>query len=385
VTDADERTALACVRSLGRLHEVHVAGPGERSLAGASRHCHRHHQVPDALTDPSAFRTAVTSRALALEIDLLIPVTDAASRALLPSAETFAPTRLAGATFAAYELLSHKARLLELAADAGIEAPPGALANTAEEARRCAEELGLPVVFKPVESVSSDDTGTSSKRSVVRVSSMQEIPEVWEMAVGAGQALVQKLVPGWGEGLFLLRWQKQTRAVFAHRRLREFPPTGGVSVLREGIPTDPELQRRVEAMLDAAEFDGVVMAEFRTDGATRWLMEFNARLWGSLQLAVESGVDFPALLTDAALGAPAMAPPPYAGGARSRWLLGELDHAIALARGRGAPDGPNGVASALGVLLRPAGRGTRWEVLRREDPVPFLYELRSWLSALGRT
>ena len=44
----------------------------------------------------------------------------------------------------------------------------------------------------------------------------------------------------------------------------------------------------VEAMLDAVDFEGVAMAEFKTDGHNAWLMEFNARLWGSLQLAIDA-------------------------------------------------------------------------------------------------
>ncbi len=48
------------------------------------------------------------------------------------------------------------------------------------------------------------------------------------------------------------------------------------------------------------------MVEFKADArtGTPYLMEINGRFWGSLQLAIDAGVDFPAILVAAALGAP---------------------------------------------------------------------------------
>jgi hypothetical protein len=110
-------------------------------------------------------------------------------------------------------------------------------------------------------------------------------------------------------------------------------------------------------------------------------MEFNARLWGSLQLAVDAGVDFPRLLVEAALGRRPATVERFALGVRSRWELGDLDHAIALARGHADTRGRSGLRAALAVLLRPAGPRSRWEVLRAGDPRPALHELRAWLHA----
>ncbi len=78
--------------------------------------------------------------------------------------------------------------------------------------------------------------------------------------------------------------------------------------MRESIALDPGRLRQVEALLEALDFEGPVMAEFRTDGVDCWLIELNARLWGSLQLAVDAGVDFPRLLVGAALGETPSAP-----------------------------------------------------------------------------
>jgi hypothetical protein len=54
-------------------------------------------------------------------------------------------------------------------------------------------------------------------------------------------------------------------------------------------------------------------------------MEVNTRFWGSLQLAVDSGVDFPLMLAKAQLGLSVSSTENYRTDQRLRWLLGDLD------------------------------------------------------------
>jgi len=135
----------------------------------------------------------------------------------------------------------------------------------------------------------------------------------------AAGALVQEYLPGHGEAVFLLADAGRTLASFAHRRLREKPPSGGVSVLREAIAPDPKLLAAAERLLAELAFTGVAMVEFRrTPDGRAALMEVNPRLWGSLQLAVDAGVDFASLLVALHRGARPEAPPtPRLGTSRS--------------------------------------------------------------------
>src|SRR5262249_11333487 len=148
------------------------------------------------------------------------------------------------------------------------------------------------------------------------------------------------------------------------------PPSGGVSVLRGSIAICEDQLRHVEALLDALAFEGIAMAGVKNDGRTAWVVELNARLWGSLQLALAAGIDFPRLLVEASLGLPSQPRSSYQLGLRSRWLLGDLDHAWALFRGEPGADGRKGIGAALRVVLGPAGPQCRWEILRRDDLGP---------------
>ena len=57
-------------------------------------------------------------------------------------------------------------------------------------------------------------------------------------------------------------------------------------------------------ILDELKWEGVAMVEFKKDNSTGMynLMEINAKFWGSLDLALVCGADFPGLMIDSALG-----------------------------------------------------------------------------------
>ena len=115
--------------------------------------------------------------------------------------------------------------------------------------------------------------------------------------------MIQELVEGQGKGIFALYNHGKAVAFFAHHRLREKPPQGGDSVFSESVKCDPELLRYAKTLLDKAGWHGVAMAEFKgNDGDIPYLMEVNTGFWGSLQLAVDCGVDFPWTLYQIANG-----------------------------------------------------------------------------------
>ena len=75
-------------------------------------------------------------------------------------------------------------------------------------------------------------------------------------------------------------------------------------------------------LLETVQWRGVAMVEWKMDLRTGkpMLMEINRRFWGSLELAVRSGVDFPMLYAHASVGYAAPEPTPVLG-LRCRWLI----------------------------------------------------------------
>lgn len=388
VTDGEQRSALAAVRSLGRAgHRVEVCSASGASLAGASRHAGAEHRVTAPGSDPAACAEEIAGIASRSEADLVIPVTEASMLALLPRRDELGGAAIPFGGLDAFRALCDKNRVHELAGEVGLAVPEQRVVSAPGEVG--AVDLGWPVVVKPSRSVREEGEGLTKQTVGYAASSEELTARLGELPASAYPVLLQRRIEGAGTGVFLLRWEGRTRAVFAHRRLREKPPSGGVSVYREAVRAAPELVRGSERLLERVGWDGVAMVEFKEDADTGvpYVMEVNARLWGSLQLAVDAGVDFPRLLAEAALGAPFRQPPPYREGIRCRWWWGDVDHLVARLRGDGAVeagsrDGGRLRAMARFLLLwRP---GDRYEVLRADDPRPFLRESGQWVrEALG--
>lgn len=112
--------------------------------------------------------------------------------------------------------------------------------------------------------------------------------------------IVQSHARGQGVGVFFLRWQGNIKARFMHHRLHEVPWEGGASSLRSSWWHN-DIYEDALARVEHLDWNGVSMFEYRWDPTTDefFLMELNARFWGSLHLPIHAGVDFPKLLVSA--------------------------------------------------------------------------------------
>ncbi len=159
----------------------------------------------------------------------------------------------------------------------------------------------------------------------------QLLPALQRAFAAGHQPFVQARLPAEGPGIgvsFLLDGSHQVRAGFVHRRLREYPVTGGPSTLRESY-THEQAYADALRLLQDLKLVGVAMVEFKIDTRTGQanLLEVNPRFWGSLALAVDAGVNFPLLWTLMALGEDFAPITSYRLGHRCRWLLpGDILH-----------------------------------------------------------
>lgn len=388
VTDGTERAALAAARSLVAAgHDVHVAAASRFALAAVSRRVHAAAVRADAMRDPGSYAGEVASVATRLGAQLLLPVTDASVSALLQHrTELPANVVLPLPSADAYRVASDKVAILPYARAAGLAVPESLLLESlarSDALWRCPPGPDFfPAVVKPHASIVGDVTARV-RTGVAQVADLDACRAVVAaLPMESFPVLVQRRVHGPGEGLFLLRWDGRVLATFAHRRLREKPPAGGVSVYRESIAPDPALVTAGTKLLDLLEWWGVAMIECKRDSVTgrHVLMELNGRLWGSLQLAIDAGVDFPRLLVDCASGRPVAPVLDYRLGVRSRWFWGDVDHLyLRLTRSVQAlsleDNAPSRGATLRSFFRRPTERGgEREEIWRWRDPAPFLVE-----------
>lgn len=397
VTDAEQRSSLAVVRSLGRAgYHVEVCSSHDAPLGGASRFCRAAHVVPDPTEDVGAFIDRLESLVDQRGVDVLLPMTDVTASTMHELRNRRSSLVIPFPPTETWEAASDKRRLMDLAERLGVPVPTQHVVESPEEdpsvALAFAETVGYPVVLKPHRSA----VATSSRvlRFGVEMASdgddllrrMQALPRE------AFPVLVQQRIQGPGLGGFFLARHGRITQRFAHRRLREKPPSGGVSVLRQGVPLRHDVARYSEALLGELAWSGVAMVEFKEDASsgTVYLMEINGRFWGSLQLAIDCGVDFPRALMKMFLDPDS----PEGGGGRgesrvgirTRWFWGDVDHLLWILR---APAGYRAIhphlPSRIGAIARfmvPWRPGLRYEVLRPSDPFPFVRESRQWFAQI---
>jgi predicted ATP-grasp superfamily ATP-dependent carboligase len=284
-----------------------------------------------------------------------------------------------------FEAISDKYNLMKLAQELNVMIPDTIFIPDGIIQPVLDGIASFPVVVKPACSLIRHEKEWQ-KTAVHYANNQSELRDLYRRRDYLMQpSLIQRRVLGEGQGVFVLMNEGMPLAMFAHRRLREKPPSGGVSVLRESISLDKTLVDPALRLLQHVRWHGVAMVEFKVDQVTKTpiLMEINGRFWGSLQLAIDAGMNFPWLLLQMATGQAIGLPDnSYRCGIKSRWLLGDLDHLLMrLWKPKAALNLPPGSPSkwrCLRDFTDCFSRDTFYEIEKLGDMGPFLYELRRY-------
>jgi predicted ATP-grasp superfamily ATP-dependent carboligase len=390
VTDGNNRAALAVTRALGRRgHQVFVAEQASPALAQTSRYCAGAVTYPDPGRDERGFIDALLGAVRRERIDVLLPIADVASMTVSASrAEFLSSCRVPLPDDGVLRRAADKVDVLRTAERLGVPIPRSVFLDRADDFDPRTMTLPYPVVLKPHRSRVRTPEGWQSCAVSYALDEEDLRRRLAAMPKEHFPVLLQERVVGPGLGFFALYDRGRCLTRFSHRRLREKPPSGGVSVLCESIPAPPETADAAERLLRELGWQGVAMVEFKIDArdGTPRLMEINGRFWGSLQLAVDAGVDFPNLLIDS-LDGRATPPADYRVGVKSRWLWGDVDSLLTTLVGRHRDElpGVSGRLAALGRFVRLWEPGLVYENPRLGDIRPFFFETAQWLrDNLGR-
>lgn len=379
--DGSQRSALAIVRSLGNQGvDVISADTGISHLAARSQFVSTSVDYPDAYTDIERFVATVGALAEQYRVQAIIPATDVTTNSLVLLRDRLpAAVKLALPELEAYEQLTDKHQLLQVAATLGLPAPQSVLMQPGQALAPTTAETG-PAVLKPTRSkyLVGNRWQSSSVKIAADAADVNTLIQQHDWFQNH-PFMLQEFIEGQGQGIFALYNHGEAVCFFAHRRLREKPPSGGVSVLCESVAPDPQMMELSRRLLDHVGWHGVAMVEFKVarDG-TPYLMEVNTRFWGSLQLAVDSGVDFPYMLYQIAMGQRPTPPSGYRIGQRLRWFLGDVDSLYLSLRDPGVALREK--LKRVGAFCTPGFGRTRHEVLRWSDRGPGWYELGRYLA-----
>jgi len=291
ITDASYKHTLAIVRSLGRKNIAVNVGTSFHSaqLSSFSKYSQQSFVYPNPKKDPDGFVRFFNKMYKLLKYEAIIPVGYTTTLALSMKKNLLNDNiNIPISDYSSFKIAANKADSILLAKRSGVPIPNTIFLNHPSELENLKIE-SYPVVVKGIYE------GGFVRYAYTKQELKEKFEEIYKLQ--ATPPLIQEFVKGEGYGFFALFNHGKPRAIFMHKRIRERYIMGGPSTCAESVYV-PKLLDYGLKLLKTLAWHGVAMVEFKkdsTDGSFK-LMEINPKFWGSLDLAIASGVDFPYLL-----------------------------------------------------------------------------------------
>ena len=357
--DAANQNTLAILRHLGgKGYTIHLCGYQRDCLAMFSKYAAKKFIINEPAKNEAGFIDDVVRILSAEKYHLVMPVGFKSYKACARHQDLIKKyTSLIITSNENIELASDKRRTNEFAEKLGVPVPKTFVPVSIEEVEKL--QLSFPCVVKaPFE---------SGKNVVEYANNRGELISTFKAMCTKNNfkapdlPIVQEYIVGGGYGFFAYYDNGVCKRSFSHHRIREYPVTGGASVCAESF-RDPKLSEYGRKMLDALKWNGVAMVEFKkynNDGVYK-LMEINPKFWGSLELALQSGVEFDEMLIEKAAGNDIAVSDEFTD-TTFQWVLnGELFHGL---------ERPSAIPKIISTLFYSK---KDWRLF---DPLPNLYQI----------
>ncbi|WP_458205922.1 carboxylate--amine ligase [Haladaptatus sp. NG-SE-30] len=369
-------SSLACTRSLGRRGiPIIAASESDSAPAFASKYVTETACLPAPGDDIAGYRDGLLALAERPDVETIVPLREPESYVLSKYREEFAEhVATPWSDSEAMASARDRHRLFERAREVGIPAPETRLLSEWDD-------WGDETVVKSRYTV----LVRANRTAYPDVRFVSGEPDIDRLVHRMGhEPIVQECIPDGSEyGFFALFDHGEPVVTFQHRRIRSYTYSGGASVFRESV-AHPQLHEQGVRLLSALDWHGPAMVEFRRDprdGEFK-LLEVNPRFWGSLQLAVHAGVDFPYRYYQLARG---VREPDdgYATGVGSHVLRGELVYLVSLLRDDydhvERPSIPAATARVLASLLT----DRNFDFWSLDDPKPFVRDVANTVDGVA--
>ncbi len=370
ITDAKYRASLAAVRSLSAcgydIVLTQTKGESGANIPSFSSCCvHRTVLFDLSVEDEEAYMAALEKLIKEYDMPALFPVGAKTLAYLSKRSGRFAKIcRFVCPCPEALEFANDKSRVAALAEKLGINVPhiykdgenPGENAFPIIVKPKCGEKFGL----------------TASERYIIANNPREYARAYKKMEVYGGSPVVQEKISGFGVGVSLLMIDGRAVSAICHRRIREYPASGGPSACCESF-FDEILIRKSEKLLAAMHFCGMAMVEYKVKAApdgnihaeNAYILEINPRIWGSFPLTYAAGSSFAEDYVLSANGTPPThSLSNYKAGVRMNFILSDLAAVADLIRHKRFSEGICGLGD---IIFGRAVDGIR----SKSDPKPF--------------
>lgn len=372
ITDGRWRKTLAFVRSLGKKNiKVTCSDSTVFSCSLFSKYCHKRIIYPPIKEKPEKFLDFLLSKLKDKKYGVLLIMEEETMKLIADNINLFPPHISIPVTDKnTIDIAMNKENIIKFSLKSGIPCPETHFITDLTQIKTIKNTLNYPVVIKP--KISS---GAKGVKYIEKEEDLE--PEYRKVHNIFPFPLIQERIPPGGEAIgvsALFDRNSNLIASFTHKRIREYPVTGGASTLCESC-LRPHISEMGIELLKKLNWYGLAMVEFKVDPRdnTAKLMEINARPWGSIQLAIYAGIDFPYLLYNIALNKKVSRVKNYKTGVKFRWLIpGDLLHFIF------NPDRLNMKPGFFNFF----DKNTTYAILSRDDFFPVIGKLSTGLTFL---
>lgn len=183
---------------------------------------------------------------------------------------------------------SNKLSLVKYSKIVGFKYPE-TLVSSQYSPEEALDYIGLPMVIK----------GISDASNPKYFFTEEQFKDFLKFYNQVNLYIYQRFISGVGVGYFTFSVDGEPIAEFLHRRVVERKPSGGPSIVACAY-NDPEALRIGRHIIRHLKWTGILMVEMRKEYETGdyYVVEFNPKFWGSLELSFSRGIDFPGILVD---------------------------------------------------------------------------------------
>jgi len=293
ITDGTYKNSLATLRSLGRKNywvDVTTSYPRYFSLCSYSKYHKKIFRITSSLDDTDSYAEELIKIIEKEKHNVFIPVGLKSYLAVARYKKDF--ESLTGVLVPDWKemiIASNKDKTMNFAKKIGIPTPA---THIIDDEKEIDEITKFPVVIKSSDEASKSIRYCNNKTELI--TRYQELKKTAKTKI-----IAQEYIKGFGCGFYGVYKNGKLIAHFLHKRIKEFPITGGPSAVAEAY-YDEKLYMYGKKLCDSLRWNGPIMAEFKYDAEENdyKLIEVNPKLWGSLDLTIQAGVDIPKILVD---------------------------------------------------------------------------------------
>jgi protein-tyrosine-phosphatase len=210
-------------------------------------------------------------------------------------------------TSGSFEFAHNKYKLLEAFKKFGLPVPETKIISSLGDLNDI--QFNFPVIVKPVSSCVLV-RGKLIQFAVKRIKSKVNLIDYAREIIESSSFMIQEIIHGYGVGFNILSQNGNIINYYSHRRIIEghdAPSTFRGTAISENYFDISKLRKVVEYM----GWNGVAMLEFKVQDGVPYIMEMNGRFWGSLEVGIKSGFNYPEFLIDLHFNNNSKQNPPY--------------------------------------------------------------------------